>query len=48
MERDNVRMAMQGYAQTFDGIGSRGRGALLMDSELDAMIKSEANDDKTD
>lgn len=43
-ERLNVQQAMLGYQQTFAGVGSRGRNALMFDSSIDELVNSEGDE----
>jgi hypothetical protein len=41
-EQNNIAQASAGYMQLLSGIGTRGKMALLLDTEIDSLIESES------
>lgn len=44
-DRTGVQEAGRGYAQTLSAVGSRGKMALMLDSELDDLIASQGDEE---
>lgn len=40
-EQNNISQASAGYMQLMNGVGARGRMALMMDTEFDSLVDSE-------
>lgn len=43
-EQTNIAQASAGYMRLLNGVGQRGKMALLMDSEIDSLIQQEGDE----